>query len=656
MNNNKIDNLSIAAIRSLCIDEINNHNSGHPGIALGAAPMLYTLYKYHLISNPQEPNWINRDRFILSSGHASSLLYAILHLCGYEIKMDDIKNFRTLNSITPGHPEYKITPGIDATSGPLGQGISQAVGVAMAETIISAQYPSGNKIINHYTYCLLGDGCLEEGISQEAIALAGHYKLKKLIVLYDSNKITLDGDLSLSSSENVKLRFLANNWDVINVNDGNNVKKINNAINKAKKNNKPTLIIINTIIGYGSINQGTSKVHGSPLGEKDGEETKKKYNYNFPKFTIPKEVYENLKKNFILRGIKKYQKWLDIFNKYKKKYSKEYEIFNDAFNLNIEKYIENNINFNQNEFKATRETSQFLINEFAKKIPFLLGGAADVAGSVLTKINNSSIFSAKNKNGKNISFGIREFGMAGIQNGILLHGGLRPYIGCFLVFSDYMKAAIRMSALSKLPSIYLFSHDSIFIGEDGATHQPIEQLAMLRSIPNIQIFRPCDARETFGAWKLALKSKETPTCIILTRQKLPLISTSSDEKIKNGAYIISYEKNDNKKFITIIATGSEVNFVLKIKEKMENKINIRIVSMPSMELFNKLNENEQQKILGNNYDKTIAVEAGTSFGWYRYAKYVMGIDRFGLSANGEEIANFIGFNENNLIKIIKKII
>ncbi|MCQ2794482.1 MAG: transketolase [Bacilli bacterium] len=654
MKNNRIDELAIASIRSLCIDEINKPKSGHPGMALGAAPAMYTLYKYHLVSDPKHPTWINRDRFILSSGHASGLLYVMLHVCGYQVSMNDIKAFRTINSLTTGHPEFGHTPGVDNTSGPLGQGLSQAVGVAMAEAHIAATYPVGKSLMNHYTYCMLGDGDLEEGISQEAISLAGLQKLNKLICLYDSNGITLDGKLSLSFNDNTKARFLASHWNVLNVKDGNDVNEINQAISKAKlSKDKPTLIIVNTIIGYGSKNQGTNKVHGAPLGVEDGAYAKKSYHYNFPEFTVPKEVYKTLRDSFIARGEKAYKKYQSVLTQYKQKHPKDYQIFNDAFNLNVKKYIKDNVVYDPKLNEASRKTSGNLVNKFASEIPFMLGGAADVAGSVMTKIATDSEFSPKNRKGRNISFGIREFEMAGVQNGMLLHGGLRPYVGCFLVFADYMKNAIRMSALSKLPAIYLFSHDSIYLGEDGPTHQPVEQVAMLRSIPNLHVYRPADARETYGAWKLALTSKTTPSAIILSRQNLPLLKGSSDIKVSQGAYIIAKEKS--KKFVTVIATGSEVNLAIQAKELLNNKIDVRVVSMPSMERFNALDEKTQLAILGAPYEKRIALEALTTFGWHRYAKHVIGVDQYGLSGKGDEVAKVFGITIDHLVEVIKKV-
>lgn len=652
--NKQIDELAIASIRSLCIDEINKPSSGHPGMALGATPIFYTLYKYHLVSDPKHPTWINRDRFILSSGHASSLLYAMLHVSGYAVSMQDIKEFRTINSLTTGHPEYGHTPGVDNTSGPLAQGLSQAVGVAMAEAHIAASYPNGKSLMNHYTYCVLGDGDLEEGLSQEAISLAGLHKLNKLICLYDSNGITLDGKLSLSFNDNTKMRFTACHWNVINVKDGNDVNEINNAIIEAKKSqDKPTLIIVNSIIGYGSKNQGTSKVHGAPLGVEDGNYAKKVYKYNFPEFTVPKEVYKTLKDSFGARGEKAYKAYQETLTNYKKKHEKDYVLFMDAFKLNTKKYIKDNVVYDPKLNEASRKSSGNLVNKFANEIPFMIGGAADVAGSVMTKINNDTEFSPDNRKGRNISFGIREFEMAGIQNGMLLHGGVRPFVGCFLVFADYMKNAIRMSAISKLPAIYLFSHDSIFLGEDGPTHQPVEQVAMLRSIPNMHVYRPCDARETYGAWKLALTSTSTPSAIILSRQNLPLLKGSSDKKMINGAYILS--KETAKKYVTVIATGSEVNLAVEAKAQLKGQIDIRIVSMPSMERFNQLSAQAQKEILGAPYEKRIAIEALTTFGWHRYAKHVIGVDQYGLSGKGSEIAKQYGITTNDLVALIKKV-
>ncbi|MCH5180443.1 MAG: transketolase [Erysipelotrichales bacterium] len=654
MNN---DQLSIAAIRATCIDGINKAKSGHPGMALGSAPILYTLYTRHLVSSPSYPNWINRDRFVLSAGHASMLLYTILHMAGYQVSIDDLKSFRQLDSLTPGHPEFRHTPGVDATSGPLGQGIAQAVGMAMAERTLAAMYKDGGMLFNHYTYALCGDGCLEEGLSQEAIALAGVQKLNKLIVLYDSNAITLDGNLDLSSNENTKLRFKASNWDVLEVNDGNDVDAIDRAIKKAKKSkDKPTLIIVHTIIGYGSKNENTCKVHGSPLGEDDGALAKEKYGYSYPAFEIPETVYEQFRNTFISRGNKAIKKWTKTFKEYKKLHLEDAIKIEETLNNDVSKFVFKDLPHFEEGFKdSTRNTSQAILNLLNKQVFNLVGGSADVAKSVCTIIKDETDMTPTNPSGRNINFGIREFAMASAQNGMLLHGGLRTYVGCFLVFSDYMKSAIRMAALSKLPAIYLFSHDSIAVGEDGPTHQPIEHLAMLRSMPGINVYRPCDATETAASWKLSLLSTDTPSAIILSRQNLPLMKNSNYEGVSKGAYVIEKEFG-TKPDAVIIATGSEVSLASEAKTKLYNLgIDVRIVSMPSQELFLKQDKSYQVEVLGNDYDHRISVEMLTTFGWARFARFNMGIDTYGTSAPAADAIKSFGFTSDALVELVRKV-
>ncbi len=650
--------LSIACIRSLVIDITNRAKSGHPGMAIGSAPILYTLYTRHFNANPEHPHWINRDRFVLSAGHASALLYTILHLCSYNIKIDDLMHFRSLKSITPGHPEYGVTEGVDATSGPLGQGIAQAVGLALAETNLKNIYHDGNKIINHYTYCLVGDGCLEEGISQEAISFAGLQKLNRLIVFYDSNKVTLDGDLSLSSIEDTKKRFEACSWNVINVNDGNDVEKIDKAIIKAKSSiDKPTLIIVNTIIGQGSKNQGTSKVHGSPLGEEDGMLAKKSYNYNYESFFVPKEVYDDFKESFLARGKKVYDSWLKQYNNFKRNHPSEASKFESLENNDVSNFVFDEIPHYDEGFKeATRVTSQTYLNLLHKNILTLIGGSADVASSVKTNIKDAVNFSPLNREGRNINFGIREFAMAAIQNGILLHGGLRTYVGAFLVFSDYLKPAIRLASISHLPAVYLFSHDSIALGEDGATHQPIEQLAMLRSIPNVEVYRPCDAREVAVSYHDAFKQNDHPVCIILSRQSLPLIPGSDSLDAFKGGYIISKEIG-KEPMLTIIATGSEVSLALEAQKELRlQNIDIRVVSMLCVERFLKQDPSYIKSVLKSPYEKRMVVEMLTSFGWHKFAPHIMSVDTFGLSAPINDLLNHFGFVKEELIKRILEII
>ena len=656
--NKKIDELSVATIRSLCIDEINKAKSGHPGMALGSAPILYTLFTRHLVANPKEPEWFNRDRFVLSAGHASALLYAMLHLSGYEVSLDDIKQFRQLGSLTPGHPEYRWTKGVDATSGPLGQGIAQAVGMAMAEESIRANYKDGEKIMNHYTYALCGDGCLQEGISQEAMSLAGHQKLNKLILFYDANQVTLDGALDLSFSEQVKTRFLASEWNVLEVADGNDIEAIDKAIVEAKKSkDKPTMILIHTVIGFGSAKQGTCKVHGNPLGEEDGKHAKVDvYGFDHPDFFIPDEVRKQFEDTFVARGLEAYEAYQAAFEEYKKNHATEAERFESLINLDVDKYLPNVMpDFVEGSATSTRVASGKALNAFMLKLPNLIGGSADVAGSVMTKLDGGTDFTPASREGHNINWGIREFAMASAQNGMLLHGGLRTYVGCFAVFADYMKAAIRMAALSHLPAIYLFSHDSIAVGEDGPTHQPIEQLAMLRSIPNMCVIRPCDERETYAAWAEALRSKRTPVALILSRQNLPLLAGSSAEGLAKGAYVIS--KEAKKAQLEIIATGSEVSLAVEAQKLLkEEGVDVRVISMPSWELFAKQDKEYQDSVLSLPWEKRVSVEMLSTFGWDRYAKYHMGMDTFGASAPAKDVIAKFEFTADRLAKLCKEIV
>ena len=587
-----ISNLSIATIRSLGIDTINKANSGHPGMVLGSAPALYTLFNKELNIYNKEAEWINRDRFVLASGHASALLYSMLHLTGFDVTIDDLKNFRQLNSRTPGHPEIEMTHGVDASSGPLGQGIPMAAGMAMAEKFLASQYNKENfDIIDHYTYVLCGDGDMQEGVTYEAASLAGHLSLGKLIVLYDANKVTLDGPLSMSFSENVKKRYEACNWQVLEVKDGNDINEIHKAIKKGKKEQfKPTLIIVNTVIGFGSANQGTNKVHGAPLGKEDGKNAKLSYGFDHDEFYVPEEVYEDFKKKTIKRGKSKFNKWNKLFNEYKEQYPTEAKQLEDAiagkYSLNIDELLKN---YPVGHNDATRNTSLEVIQEVAKQNPTFLSGTADLASSTKTKIKDEDDFSVENYNGRNLVFGIREFAMVAIMNGMTLHKGVKVSAGGFLVFSDYFKAAVRMACLMKLPIILPLSHDSIAVGEDGPTHQPIEQFAMLRSIPNMHVIRPGDAVEMAAAWKLAIESTENPTALILTRQNVETMENSSVEGVSKGAYVIG--KEENHLDAIIIASGSEVNLAMKAKKVLlEKGIDVRVVSMPCQEFFDQQDE------------------------------------------------------------------
>ena len=656
-----ISNLSIATIRSLGIDTINKANSGHPGMVLGSAPALYTLFNKELNIYNKEAEWINRDRFVLASGHASALLYSMLHLTGFDVTIDDLKNFRQLNSRTPGHPEIEMTHGVDASSGPLGQGIPMAAGMAMAEKFLASQYNKENfDIIDHYTYVLCGDGDMQEGVTYEAASLAGHLSLGKLIVLYDANKVTLDGPLSMSFSENVKKRYEACNWQVLEVKDGNDINEIHKAIKKGKKEQfKPTLIIVNTVIGFGSANQGTNKVHGAPLGKEDGKNTKLSYGFDHDEFYVPEEVYEDFKKKTIKRGKSKFNKWNKLFNEYKEQYPTEAKQLEDAiagkYSLNIDELLKN---YPVGHNDATRNTSLEVIQEVAKQNPTFLSGTADLASSTKTKIKDEDDFSVENYNGRNLVFGIREFAMVAIMNGMTLHKGVKVSAGGFLVFSDYFKAAVRMACLMKLPIILPLSHDSIAVGEDGPTHQPIEQFAMLRSIPNMHVIRPGDAVEMAAAWKLAIESTENPTALILTRQNVETMENSSVEGVSKGAYVIG--KEENHLDAIIIASGSEVNLAMKAKKVLlEKGIDVRVVSMPCQEFFDQQDEQYKEAVLPNAMRKRLSVEMASSFGWHKYVGLdgiTMSINEFGKSAPAQDVIQSYGFTVDGVVENIEKLL
>ena len=656
-----ISNLSIATIRSLGIDTINKANSGHPGMVLGSAPALYTLFNKELNIYNKEAEWINRDRFVLASGHASALLYSMLHLTGFDVTIDDLKNFRQLNSRTPGHPEIEMTHGVDASSGPLGQGIPMAAGMAMAEKFLASQYNKENfDIIDHYTYVLCGDGDMQEGVTYEAASLAGHLSLGKLIVLYDANKVTLDGPLSMSFSENVKKRYEACNWQVLEVKDGNDINEIHKAIKKGKKEQfKPTLIIVNTVIGFGSANQGTNKVHGAPLGKEDGKNAKLSYGFDHDEFYVPEEVYEDFKKKTIKRGKSKFNKCNKLFNEYKEQYPTEAKQLEDAiagkYSLNIDELLKN---YPVGHNDATRNTSLEVIQEVAKQNPTFLSGTADLASSTKTKIKDEDDFSVENYNGRNLVFGIREFAMVAIMNGMTLHKGVKVSAGGFLVFSDYFKAAVRMACLMKLPIILPLSHDSIAVGEDGPTHQPIEQFAMLRSIPNMHVIRPGDAVEMAAAWKLAIESTENPTALILTRQNVETMENSSVEGVSKGAYVIG--KEENHLDAIIIASGSEVNLAMKAKKVLlEKGIDVRVVSMPCQEFFDQQDEQYKEAVLPNAMRKRLSVEMASSFGWHKYVGLdgiTMSINEFGKSAPAQDVIQSYGFTVDGVVENIEKLL
>ena len=645
--------LSIATIRSLGIDMINKANSGHPGMVLGSAPALYSLFTKEYKVFPAHSQWINRDRFVLASGHASSLLYSLLHLSGFQVSMDDLKQFRQWGSCTPGHPEVELTDGVDASSGPLGQGIPMAVGMAMAEAFLATRYNKKDyPVIDHYTYVLCGDGDMQEGVTYEASSLAGHLSLGKLIVLYDANNVTLDGPLNYSFSEDVKKRYESMNWQVICVQDGNDYEAIAKAIKKAKKEvYKPTLIIVNTIIGFGSRNQGTSKVHGAPLGEEDGQYAKRQYGFEYDNFFVPEEVYDDFKKNVFNRGKRAYNKWNKMMDTYKTEYPDLYqELFqniNDEYSFDETAFIEE---YQDGISEATRVTSEKLINAIAAQNPTFLSGTADLASSTKTIIKNAERFSCENYGGRNLFFGIREFAMVAIMNGMTLHKGIKVAAGGFMVFSDYFKAALRMACLMKLPIILPLSHDSIAVGEDGPTHQPVEQLAMLRSMPNIQVIRAADAYEMCGAWKKAVETNDCPTALILTRQNVTNFTHATYEDVCHGAYVVSQEK-DNLDGI-IIATGSEVELAMQAqKALLEQGKDVRVVSMPSMELFDQQDDSYKEKVLPKHIRKRLAVEMACDFGWHKYVGLdgkVISVNQFGASAPANIVIQKYGFTVENI--------
>lgn len=647
--------LSIATIRSLGIDMINKANSGHPGMVLGSAPALYSLFTKEYKVFPAHSQWINRDRFVLASGHASSLLYSLLHLSGFQVSMDDLKQFRQWGSCTPGHPEVELTDGVDASSGPLGQGIPMAVGMAMAEAFLATRYNKKDyPVIDHYTYVLCGDGDMQEGVTYEASSLAGHLSLGKLIVLYDANNVTLDGPLNYSFSEDVKKRYESMNWQVICVQDGNDYEAIAKAIKKAKKEvYKPTLIIVNTIIGFGSRNQGTSKVHGAPLGEEDGQYAKRQYGFEYDNFFVPEEVYDDFKKNVFNRGKRAYNKWNKMMDTYKTEYPDLYqELFqniNDEYSFDETAFIEE---YQDGISEATRVTSEKLINAIAAQNPTFLSGTADLASSTKTIIKNAERFSCENYGGRNLFFGIREFAMVAIMNGMTLHKGIKVAAGGFMVFSDYFKAALRMACLMKLPIILPLSHDSIAVGEDGPTHQPVEQLAMLRSMPNIQVIRAADAYEMCGAWKKAVETNDCPTALILTRQNVTNFTHATYEDVCHGAYVVSQEK-DNLDGI-IIATGSEVELAMQAqKALLEQGKDVRVVSMPSMELFDHQDDSYKEKVLPKHIRKRLAVEMACDFGWHKYVGLdgkVISVNQFGASAPANIVIQEYGFTVENIVE------
>lgn len=650
-----IDQLSISTLRVLSAEAVEKANSGHPGLPLGSAPMAYTLWSKVMKHNPKDSKWVNRDRFILSAGHGSAMLYSLIHLFGYGLPMEELQSFRQLDSLTPGHPEYGHTVGVEATTGPLGQGISNGVGMAMAEAHLASTFnKEGHNVIDHYTYLLCGDGDLMEGINYEAVSLAGTLGLGKLIILYDDNSITIEGSTDLAFTEDVSKRFEAMGWETLHVVDGNDIVDIEEKINEAKKNfTQPTLIKITTEIGYGSpAKQGKASAHGEPLGADNMVEFKKFITWTEDgEFIVPNPVREHME-TIIEKGNSEQENWNKQFEEYKKAYPELASELESWLNLELPmEYLESEEFWSFDKDYATRESSGILINRIADNVPNLFGGSADLAPSNKTNMKNRESFSKENYSGSNVHFGVREHAMAGIVNGLALHGGVRPFGATFFIFSDYMKPSMRLSGLMNLPVTYVLTHDSIGVGEDGPTHQPIEQLAMLRSMPNFTTFRPADARETAAAWYTAITSKTSPTGLILTRQTLPNLEGTGRGALKGG-YIVKKETKELE--IILMASGSEVQLAYKaasIIEKKEN-VGVRVISMPSWELFEKQTAEYKLEVFPKEIRKRVAVEAGSSFGWHKYVGLdgsVISIDGFGASAPANLLFEKFNFTVEHVV-------
>ncbi len=651
-----IDQLCVNTLRFLSVEAIQKANSGHPGLPMGAAPAAYALWAKNMKLNPADPEWADRDRFVLSAGHGSALWYSLLHVFGYDITIDDLKNFRQLDSNTPGHPEYDLARGIETASGPLGQGIAAAVGMAIAETHLAAEFNKpGYDIVNHYTYALCGDGCLMEGVASEAASLAGTLKLGKLILLYDCNNITIEGDTKTSFTEDILKRYEAYGWQTITVEDGNDIDAVDAAIKEAKKDaERPAIIKVVTQIGFGAPNkQGKASAHGEPLGVDEIALAKENLGWKYKKdFYVPKQVKEHIEE-ITKEGAKAEKDWKKLFAAYGKEYPEmaaQWKAWHSS-KLPVD-LLKDEDYWSYEGTIATRASSEKVLNKLSKVVPNLMGGSADLAPSNKSVMKDREYYSPENRAGSNMHFGIREFAMTVIANGMYLHGGLRPYIAGFFVFSDYMKAGLRMSAIMGLPVVSIFTHDSIGVGEDGPTHQPVEQLAALRSMPNYTVIRPCDSRETAAAWYLALTRTGSPTGIILSRQNLPLLDGTGKNALK-GAYVLKDSKNKVPD-ILLMATGSEVELIYKAWDILQEKgVDARVISMPSWEIFEEQSDKYKESVIPSAVRKRVAVEAASDFGWYKYTGLdgeVISMHGYGASAPAGQLFDKFGFTVDNVVE------
>jgi transketolase, bacterial and yeast len=660
----KIDQLCVNAVRMLSCESIEQAGSGHPGLPLGAAPMAYVLFRNHLRLNPADPEWFNRDRFVLSAGHGSAMLYSLLHLSGFSLSIEDLRHFRRFRSKTPGHPELGAGNGIDAATGPLGQGLGMAVGMAMAEAHLSAMYHQDHMdIVDHHTFVLCGDGDLMEGISHEAASLAGHLKLNKLIMLYDSNAVSLDGPTARACSDDVRRRFESYGWHYTCVADGTDLNAIDTAITEARQQTaRPTIIEVKTVIGFGAPSQGTNKAHGTPLGPSGMTQLRKHLDWNYPEFTVPPEVYDRFHHTVALRGARTEAQW--------NRSVAEWTVDQPELARQLKQSLAHHLppdrqsllpTYQAGTCEAGRDTSHRIIQTIAREIPFLWGGSADLSSSIKTTIEHGEWFGAGNRSGRNIAFGVREFAEGAILNGIVLHGGSRVFGGTFFVFSDYMRAAVRMAAMQKLPAIYIFTHDSIAVGEDGPTHEPVEQLMSLRVMPNVSLIRPADANETVAAWEAALQSADQPTVLVLSRQKLPVLPNTAElarEGVRRGGYVLSPQCGAVPDGI-LMATGSEVQLAVEAQRVLRREgQDVSVISMPSFDRFNRQSPEYREAVLPSQVFRRVSIEMGATLGWERFTGFggiSLGVDTFGASGPAGDLLPAYGFTVDSVVAAYRRL-